>query len=142
MDDLDAASGRLAELKSLGVEIAVDDFGIGHSSLRYLKQLPLDNLKIAKPFVDEIGKPDPEPPILRAILDLADVFDLDAVAEGIEEPEQASRLVELGCALGQGHHALEPLTAQAADDLILHAGLWDGRARRSAGRAAGSGERG
>ncbi len=123
MDDLDAAAGRLSDLKSLGVEIAVDDFGIGHSSLRYLKQLPLDNLKIAKPFVDEIGKPDAEPPILRAILDLADVFDLHAVAEGIEEPEQASRLVELGCALGQGHLLARPLTASAADDLILRSGL-------------------
>ena len=109
MDDLDAAARRLGELKALGVEIAVDDFGIGHSSLRYLKQLPLDNLKIAKPFVDEIGKPDAEPPILRAILDLAEVFDLAPVAEGIEEPEQASRLVELGCTFGQGHHLSAPL---------------------------------
>ncbi|MEJ7875357.1 MAG: EAL domain-containing protein, partial [Solirubrobacterales bacterium] len=126
MDDLDAATGRLSELKSLGVEIAVDDFGVGHSSLRYLKQLPLDNLKVAKPFVDEIGKPDAAPPILRAILDLADVFDLQAVAEGIEEPEQASRLVELGCALGQGHLLSRPLPAQEADDLILRAGLLGG----------------
>jgi diguanylate cyclase (GGDEF)-like protein len=123
MDDLDAAAGRLGELKALGVEIAVDDFGIGHSSLRYLKQLPLDNLKIAKPFVDEIGKPDADPPILRAILDLANVFDLSAVAEGIEEPEQASRLLELGCAFGQGHLLSQPLTASAADDLILRSGL-------------------
>ena len=46
---------QLRELKELGVEIAVDDFGVGHSSLRYLKQLPLDNMKIAKPFVDEIA---------------------------------------------------------------------------------------
>jgi diguanylate cyclase (GGDEF)-like protein len=121
--DLVAAARRLGELKALGVEFAVDDFGVGHSSLRYLKQLPLDNLKIAKPFVDEIGKPEAEPPILRAILDLADVFDLKAVAEGIEEPEQASRLVELGCALGQGHHLALPLTAHAADDLILQSGL-------------------
>jgi len=123
MDDLDVASGRLAELKALGVDIAVDDFGIGHSSLRYLKELPLDNLKIAKPFIDEIGKPDPDPPILRAILDLADVFDLKAVAEGIEEPEQASRLVELGCTFGQGHLLSMPLTAAEADDLILRTGL-------------------
>ncbi len=136
MDDLDVAAGRLAELKALGVEIAVDDFGIGHSSLRYLKQLPLDNLKIAKPFVDEIGKPDPDPPILRAILDLADVFDLKAVAEGIEEPEQASRLVELGCAFGQGHLLSMPLTAQEADDLILRAGLAPGAQRRPRRRAA------
>ena len=126
MEDLDVASGRLAELKSLGVDIAIDDFGIGHSSLRYLKQLPLDNLKIAKPFVDEIGKPDPDPPILRAILDLANVFGLQAVAEGIEEPEQASRLVELGCALGQGHLLSYPLPAHEADDLILQAGLLGG----------------
>ncbi|HYH60936.1 MAG TPA: EAL domain-containing protein, partial [Solirubrobacterales bacterium] len=123
MEDLDVASGRLAELKSLGVDIAVDDFGIGHSSLRYLKQLPLDNLKIAQPFIDEIGNPDPDPPILRAILDLAEVFDLKAVAEGIEEPEQASRLVELGCTFGQGHLLSTPLTAAEADDLILRAGL-------------------
>ncbi len=126
MKDLDATTGRLSALKSLGVEIAVDDFGVGHSSLRYLKQLPLDNLKIAKPFVDEIGKPDSDPPILRAILDLAEVFDLQAVAEGIEEPEQASRLVELGCALGQGHLLSRPLPAQEADDLILRTGLLGG----------------
>ena len=126
MDDLDGAAGRLTELKSLGVEIAVDDFGIGHSSLRYLKELPLDNLKIAKPFVDEIGKPEAEPPILRAILDLADVFGLGAVAEGVEEPEQASRLAELGCAFGQGYLLSRPVTAQAADDLILQAGLLGG----------------
>ncbi|MDQ3759351.1 MAG: EAL domain-containing protein [Actinomycetota bacterium] len=123
MDDFDVASGRLSELKALGVEIAVDDFGVGHSSLRYLQQLPLDNLKIAKPFVDEIGQPDREPPILRAILDLAEVFDLGAVAEGIEAPEQAIRLLELGCTLGQGHHLSMPLPAQEADDLILQAGL-------------------
>ncbi|MDQ3730068.1 MAG: EAL domain-containing protein [Actinomycetota bacterium] len=126
MKDLDATTGRLSALKSLGVEIAVDDFGVGHSSLRYLKQLPLDNLKIAKPFVDEIGKPDSDPPILRAILDLAEVFDLQAVAEGIEEPEQAGRLVELGCALGQGHLLSRPLPAQEADDLILRTGLLGG----------------
>jgi diguanylate cyclase (GGDEF)-like protein len=123
MEDLDATSARLAELKALGIEIAVDDFGIGHSSLRYLKELPFDNLKIAKPFIDEIGRPDAEPPILRAILDLAEVFDLGAVAEGIEDPEQMKRLVELGCALGQGHLLSEPLTADAADGLILRSGL-------------------
>ncbi len=126
MDDLDSAARRLGELKALGVGIAVDDFGVGHSSLRYLKQLPLDNLKIAKPFVDEIGKPDPDPPILRAILDLAELFGLQAVAEGIEQPEQASRLVELGCHLGQGHLLSEPLTAEAADQRILHSGLLGG----------------
>ena len=123
MDDLEAVSARLAELKALGVEIAVDDFGIGHSSLRYLKQLPLDNLKIAKPFIDEIGRPEADPPILRAILDLAEVFGLGAVAEGIEDEKQKDRLIELGCPLGQGHLLSRPLPAEAADDLILRVGL-------------------
>jgi diguanylate cyclase (GGDEF)-like protein len=127
MDDLDVAAGRLSELKALGVEIAVDDFGIGHSSLRYLRQLPLDNLKIAKPFVDEIGQPDPDPPILRAILDLAEVFGIAAVAEGIEEQPQANKLIELGCAFGQGHLLSFPLPAKEADDLILQAGLMSER---------------
>ena len=126
MQQTDAVLERLEQLKALGVRLAIDDFGTSYSSLSYLQRFPIDILKIAKPFVDEIGKPDAEPPILRAILDLADVFGLDAVAEGIEEPEQASRLVELGCALGQGHHLSEPLTAQAADDLILRSGLLGG----------------
>lgn len=126
MDDLSTAARRLDELKELGIEIAVDDFGTGHSSLRYLQRLPLDNLKIAKPFVDEIENPDPKPPILRAVLDLADVFGLRPVAEGIEQPEQTIRLLELGCELGQGHHFSKPVPAAEADDLILRVGLLGG----------------
>ena len=123
MDDFDAAVRRLGELKDLGIEIAVDDFGTGHSSLRYLQRLPIDNLKIAKPFVDEIASPESKPPILRAVLDIADVFNLRPVAEGIERAEQAQQLLELGCELGQGHHLSMPVPAAQADDLILSAGL-------------------
>ena len=126
MVDLDVATRRLNELKELGVEIAVDDFGTGHSSLRYLQRLPLDNIKIAKPFVDEIESPDPKPPILRAVLDLADVFNLRPVAEGIERAEQSARLLELGCELGQGHHLSKPVAAAEADQLILNVGLLGG----------------
>ncbi len=126
MDDLDNAVRRLDELKELGIEIAVDDFGTGHSSLRYLQRLPLDNLKIAKPFVDEIENPDPKPPVLRAVLDLTDVFNLRAVAEGIERPEQAARLLELGCELGQGFLLSRPVPAAEADELILNVGLLGG----------------
>ncbi len=123
MDDFDAAVRRLGELKDLGLEIAVDDFGTGHSSLRYLQRLPIDNLKIAKPFVDEIVSPESKPPILRAVLDIADVFGLRPVAEGIEHAEQAQLLLELGCELGQGHHLSKPVPPDQADDLILSAGL-------------------
>jgi predicted signal transduction protein with EAL and GGDEF domain len=64
--------------------------------------------------------------VLRAVLDLADVFNLRPVAEGIERPEQATRLLELGCELGQGHYLSEPVAAAAADDLILNVGLLGG----------------
>jgi EAL domain-containing protein (putative c-di-GMP-specific phosphodiesterase class I) len=126
MDDMDAARRQLAQLKDLGVEIAVDDFGVGYSSLRYLKALPLDNIKLPKPFLDEIEQPDPHPPILRAMLELADVFGLRPVAEGIERPEQQARLLELGCELGQGHLLCRPVSAAEADDLILRVGLLGG----------------
>jgi diguanylate cyclase (GGDEF)-like protein len=126
MDDLEGAVRRLDELKELGIEIAVDDFGTGHSSLRYLQRLPLDNLKIAKPFVDEIENPDPKPPVVRAVLDLTDVFNLRPVAEGIERPEQAARLLELGCELGQGFLLSRPVPAAEADELLLNVGLLGG----------------
>jgi EAL domain-containing protein (putative c-di-GMP-specific phosphodiesterase class I) len=132
MEDFEVAAGRLGELKALGIEIAVDDFGVGHSSLRYLKGLPLDNLKIAKPFIDEIGAPDASPAILRVILELAEAFDLRTVAEGIEKPEQAQRLLELGCELGQGHLLAEPASVDVADDLILSFGLLGGPRQKGA----------
>ncbi len=142
MGDFEVAARRLNELKDLGVEIAVDDFGIGHSSLRYLKELPLDNVKIAKPFVDEIVDFGPEPPILRAILDLARAFGLRAVAEGIERPEQAAALLDFGCELGQGHALSEPISAAGADDLILRVGLLGGPTPPEAFRDGGHGSDG
>jgi diguanylate cyclase (GGDEF)-like protein len=123
MENLDVSVPLLEGLKELGVEIAIDDFGSGYSSLRYLKRLPLDSLKIEKFFVDGIGQPDEEPALLRAIVDLAEIFDLRPVAEGIERPEQPPRLLELGCEMGQGHLLSEPLGAEDADALLLRVGL-------------------
>jgi diguanylate cyclase (GGDEF)-like protein len=123
MENLDVSVPLLEGLKELGLEIAIDDFGSGYSSLRYLKRLPLDNLKIDKFFVDGIGQPDEEPALLRAIVDMAEIFGLRPVAEGIEREEQPPRLLELGCDLGQGHLLSEPLTAEAADALLLGVGL-------------------
>ena len=123
MEDSEAVVGRLEELKALGVELAVDDFGVGHSSLRYLQRFPLDNLKIDKAFVDGIGQEGDVPALLRAMVDLAKIFGLSVVAEGIERPEQVTELLELDCELGQGHFLSEPLDARAADAILLRAGL-------------------
>jgi diguanylate cyclase (GGDEF)-like protein len=137
MESFEEAIEEVDALKSLGVGLAIDDFGTGYSSLRYLRRLPLDVMKIEKSFVGGIGWPGEEPELLRAIIDLANIFGLRVVAEGIERPEQRERLLELGCELGQGHLLGEPLDADGTDALLLRAGLLDSappdRARPSAG---------
>ena len=97
MTDVKRTAALLRELKALGVRIAIDDFGTGHSSLQYLQQLPLDTLKIPKPFIDELDDPDGEGVLARAILELGRSFDLHVIAEGIETERQRARLRELGC---------------------------------------------
>ncbi|MEK6325903.1 MAG: EAL domain-containing protein [Actinomycetota bacterium] len=126
MGSVEKAIAQLDALKRLGVDLAIDDFGIGYSSLRYLSRLPLDTLKIEKSFVDGIGRPDDEPALLRAIVDLADIFGLEVIAEGVERPEQRERLLQLGCDLGQGHLLSAPLEAADADALLLRVGLLGG----------------
>jgi EAL domain-containing protein (putative c-di-GMP-specific phosphodiesterase class I) len=123
MEDTEACARRLEQLKELGIEIAIDDFGTGYSSLTYLRRFPLDNLKIDRAFVAEITPSGKEPALLRAIIDLAEAFELTTVAEGIERPEQLKRLLELGCELGQGHALSRPLSAADADALLLNSGL-------------------
>ncbi|HSD23817.1 MAG TPA: bifunctional diguanylate cyclase/phosphodiesterase [Solirubrobacterales bacterium] len=102
---------RLDALKKIGVQLAVDDFGTGYSSLQYLKRLPFDWLKIAKPFVDGVGDSDAQARIARAIVDLAHSLEIEVVAEGIESRRQAVALGELGCFNGQGFHFSPPLPA-------------------------------
>jgi diguanylate cyclase (GGDEF)-like protein len=128
MESFETAIEQLDALKLLGVDLAIDDFGIGYSSLRYLRRLPLDNLKIEKSFIDGIGESDDEPALLQAIVDLANIFGLTVVAEGIERPEQRERLLELGCDLGQGHLLSEALSPADADALLLRVGLLGGPA--------------
>ena len=123
MDDTETNISRLGDLKALGVRIAVDDFGTGYSSLQYLQRFPIDMLKIAKSFVDGLGSAAEEPAVARAIIDLGESLDLAVVAEGIELDEQAPRLLELGCELGQGFLFAHPLEAGGMDSLLLERGL-------------------
>jgi diguanylate cyclase (GGDEF)-like protein len=126
MESFEPAIKQLDALKRIGVQLAIDDFGTGYSSLRYLRRLPLDALKIDKSFVENIGRTGEEPALLRAIVDLAEIFGLTVVAEGIERPEQRERLLELGCDLGQGHLLSEPLDAAETDALLFRVGLLGG----------------
>jgi diguanylate cyclase (GGDEF)-like protein len=118
MEDIDAIASRLRELKRLGVQLAVDDFGTGFASLQHLRRFPIDVLKIAKSFVDELGGASDDSALARAIIDLGGSFQLRVVAEGIEQREQLERLMQLGCDLGQGFYFAEPMPGADVERLL------------------------
>jgi EAL domain-containing protein (putative c-di-GMP-specific phosphodiesterase class I) len=101
------------------VRLAIDDFGTGYSSLSYLQRFPIDILKIAKPFVEEVGQGADRSALARAIVGLGDTLKLQTIAEGIERTEQRGALIELGCPLGQGHYFWPALSASAIDELLV-----------------------
>ena len=112
MEDTAMSSSVLGELRDAGFGIAIDDFGTGYSSLAYLKQLPATSIKIDQAFTAQL--PDPHDlSIVMAILAIADTYGLDVVAEGIETPEQAEVLKELGCPQGQGYLFRAPDASRA-----------------------------
>jgi EAL domain-containing protein (putative c-di-GMP-specific phosphodiesterase class I) len=123
MEDTEANAERLARMRALGVRLAIDDFGTGYSSLEYLDRFPIDALKIAKPFVDRLGSGPGAEAIPRAITDLAEIFGLVVVAEGVERADQPAALIELGCRFGQGNHLAPALPAPEADAALFGAGL-------------------
>ena len=110
MQDVDLAILRLQELKGLGVRLAIDDFGTGYSSLNYIRQFPIDILKIDRSFVGDSEHDKDVAALTSTIVNLANILGVRAVAEGIEEPEQVRRLRDMGCELGQGFYFAKPLT--------------------------------
>jgi diguanylate cyclase (GGDEF)-like protein/excisionase family DNA binding protein len=112
MDRSEQSLAVLQQLRALGVRIVLDDFGTGYSSLAYLRQLPLDTIKVDRSFVTDLDVKDPNVGIIRAVVSLAHGLGITVVAEGIETDEQARRLRELGCDMGQGFvwaHPADPI---------------------------------
>ena len=109
VDEDPAVVDLLLLLKALGVRISIDDFGTGYSSLSYLRRLPVDTLKIAKPFVDVVTRDERDEALARAVVNLAESLKLDVVAEGIEQEAQLATLRGMGCRMGQGFLVSRPL---------------------------------
>jgi EAL domain-containing protein (putative c-di-GMP-specific phosphodiesterase class I) len=109
MADFRRTAAVLERLRAVGVIIAIDDFGTGHSSLAYLKRLPVDELKIDKSFVLSMINDHSDEAIVDTILNLARNLGVGVVAEGIEDDAIASRLRALGCPTGQGYLFARPM---------------------------------
>ncbi len=109
MADVDRAGEVLAELVALGVRVSVDDYGTGYSSLAYLKRLPVDELKIDRTFVRDLGDDEADAAIVRSTVALGHALGLRVVAEGVEDEEAWDLLAEMGCDLAQGYYVCRPL---------------------------------
>jgi EAL domain-containing protein (putative c-di-GMP-specific phosphodiesterase class I) len=103
LDDVVDTVGKMDQLKALGVRFSMDDFGTGQSSLAYLTQLPLDQLKIDQSFVRNIGVKATDGIIIQTIIGLASRLGMEVIAEGVETPEQREFLRDNGCTICQGY---------------------------------------
>lgn len=112
INDPDMAMQILLEVRKLGIRISLDDFGVGYSSLNYLRTLPVDVVKLDRSFVTNILTNPHDERLTRGIVALTQGLELDMVAEGVETEEQAERLLEIGCYLMQGYHYLRPCAAE------------------------------
>ncbi|WP_350226926.1 EAL domain-containing protein [Demequina sediminis] len=109
---------QLHRFAGIGVRIAIDDFGTGYSSLRYLKDFPVDYVKVDRSFVDQMETSKPDRDLVSTIVALAQNFGLATIAEGVETPEQATRLRELGAEYAQGFLFGRPMPAAEFEEWL------------------------
>ncbi|MGB1198852.1 MAG: EAL domain-containing protein [Thalassotalea sp.] len=102
----------MQKLKSKGIHFSLDDFGTDYSSLSYIHNLPIPELKIDKSFVDDIKNATVEVPIVNSIIQMSQALGLKVVAEGVESKEQLSYLSTHGCNIIQGYYFSKPLSPE------------------------------
>lgn len=118
MHDAEAVAKDLRQLRALGLVISIDDFGTRYSSLTYVKQFPVDRLKIDQCFIRDLASNPSDAAIVRAIVSLGHSLELGVVAEGVESIEQLVLLRAEGCDEGQGFYFARPMTAGAFSDYV------------------------
>jgi diguanylate cyclase (GGDEF)-like protein/PAS domain S-box-containing protein len=124
MENLEAATKVLLALRERKIKLSIDDFGTGYSSLSYLHRFPVDTLKIDRSFINEMQENNDNSEIVRAIVSLAHILNMDVIAEGIENPSQLSQLKLLKCEQGQGYYFSKPLSKEEAEELIARDPVW------------------
>jgi diguanylate cyclase (GGDEF)-like protein/PAS domain S-box-containing protein len=113
-------TAALDRLRSLGVKISIDDFGMGYSWLSYLKRLPANSIKIDRSFVRGLGEDDEDTAIVGMIIELAHTLGIEVVAEGVESEEQARVLTEMSCDFAQGFYFSKPVPPEAAAEFLAN----------------------
>ncbi len=118
MDYPESAAAILAHLRALGVQVCIDDFGTGDSSLNYLHRFPVDTLKIDRSFVLHMDHDEENRQIIQSIVALAHNLALDVIAEGVETAAQQDQLAALNCEYGQGYFFSTPIDSEAAEVML------------------------
>ncbi|CAN5838037.1 hypothetical protein BH23ACT10_BH23ACT10_20370 [soil metagenome] len=138
---VDAAAPLLARLRELGVRVALDDFGTGYSSLTYLRQLPVDSLKIDRSFVTDLGTRPDQRSLIAAVVNMARSLSMNTIAEGVELEDERDALVQLGCDLAQGFYYARPLPRDDAARLLIDPSAMFAAAAQPLGHAPAGAER-
>lgn len=118
MENIEQATRTLREIKSLGVQVEVDDFGTGYLSFTHLLQLPVSTLKIDRTFISPLSLDKKKTELVRAMVSMAHIIGMEVVAEGIETEQQVDILKDMGCDLGQGFLISRPLDKEAAAAML------------------------
>ena len=124
MENLDTITQTLLALRERQIQLSIDDFGTGYSSLSYLHRFPVDTLKIDRSFVNEIKSGQENSAIVKTIVALAHMLNMDVIAEGIETTTQLDQLKLLKCEHGQGYFFAKPLSKEKAEELIASYPQW------------------
>jgi EAL domain-containing protein (putative c-di-GMP-specific phosphodiesterase class I) len=124
MEDVNYFGTMLAGLKALGVRLSIDDFGTGFSALSYLKQFPVDAVKVDRAFVDGLGTDLHDSALVAAIIAMAAAFGLEVTAEGVETHDQLANLRSLQCQRAQGFYLARPMPAADMSRLIAESFRW------------------
>jgi EAL domain-containing protein (putative c-di-GMP-specific phosphodiesterase class I) len=118
LEETERTIDLLVQLRDLGAVISIDDFGIGYSSLTYLRRFPIDVLKLDRSFIEHIADEVESRAVVKAVIRLGHELGLSVVAEGVEEEEQLARLREWGCDSAQGFLLAHPMPAEQLDNFL------------------------